>query len=778
MHEACQAEDVGMARNRIERAFSQALERPQRVILLTCALAACLSPVASARNFLVSQSPSDVVLEFLDNKTNGVTLVGMLDAGDEAVTSPASRPLLQVNDEGQLTSWPFRRIRRIYFRGEEHLSVVSDRTAHCFSLGRGPAKIPAPPGWYDEKANLKHWQPVTYAHPNYSWFYIPGAAWIWSTTAWSNTEGETNLFRQAFTIPEDFHVVEAILSLTVDNQLDALYVNGEHVKQGPMSLKGQVVQFLVGPLLVTGKNALSVRASDVGGGQISFAGLAYRIDIWGFHKQGRVKEMPAPGVIVSVENGDMIQGELLELTPRTMLVATPYGKMQIDRDWVAQLVMNYEVPQQSPRSAKHSLLRRVLGRKSVLGMFEPQPHKPRALELAPHKQGEEPGLLMKTGEFVNGRLLEDKQETLIVKPRYGNSFAVPFSGIDSVFPNPPGAAEYRHYMPESYPYICCITMVNGDHISGLLDNMTGTHTTVKPLYSDAITINNNMLFTIDFPFNARLHTRDLLEARRAAGLGPIRIALIGDIENRKTEFEESFYYQAQRVLYDLGIQAQWLNAMEMVKPGVLTPSNFALLLNVDEKERYYHSVQRADDGFSALVQYVEKGGSLAHLAVATPFYFGYGAQQQRWLRVTQGNKLNHALGMDILLPGDERPGARPFELPDNENRMFRFVLNKESPYARYLPEEVPLGLIRDCRFRPITENSIPEGATFSSVYVLRDQSGASYGTAMAVIHYPEETFSGGFGFYISHLLLGSQFHGTSMIDYLLPRIVEIVLEKH
>jgi hypothetical protein len=106
------------------------------------------------------------------------------------------------------------------------------------------------------------------------------------------------------------------------------------------------------------------------------------------------------------------------------------------------------------------------------------------------------------------------------------------------------------------------------------------------------------------------------------------------------------------------------------------------------------------------------------------------------------------------------------------------VLNQDSPYARYLPEEVPLALTEDCRFRPVTENTTPKGATFSPVYILRDHAGTSYGTAMAVIHYPQETFSGGFGFYVSHLLLRSSFYETPMIDYLLPRIIEIILEKH
>jgi len=243
-----------------------------------------------------------------------------------------------------------------------------------------------------------------------------------------------------------------------------------------------------------------------------------------------------------------------------------------------------------------------------------------------------------------------------------------------VFPNPPGATGYRHYMPESYPYICRLTLVNGDHLSGLLYNMTATHLTLKPLYSDVLTVSNGMIFTVDFPFNVRLRTRNLLEARRRAGQSAIRIGLIGDIVDRETRFEKSFYYQAQRVLHDLGIQTKWLNALEMVKPEVLTPGNFSLLLNVDEKERYYNSVRRPDDGFAAIVRYVKDGGNLAHLAVATPFYFGFGAQQHRWVRITQGTRLNHALGMDILLPGDERPGAKPFELPDNENRAFRFVL--------------------------------------------------------------------------------------------------------
>ncbi len=767
-----------MAGSQIEQAMRHTIKRPQVAVLLTWMVLVCFGPASWGRELLMSQSPADVVLEFLDNQTRGVTLIGMPNPRAETVATPAPRPLLQVNDQGHLANVQLQHIRRIYFRGEERLSVVSDRTVRCFSLGRGQAKIPAPPDWYDQQIITTHWKAVSYAHPNYSWFYIPGAAWVWSTKSWSDTEGETTLFRQIFTIPEDFHVVAAILSITVDHQLDALYLNGDNVKMGPMPLKGQVAQFLVGPLLVAGKNVLAVRASDVGGGKISFAGLAYRIDIRGFRKLGRVKELQPPGVIAYIENGDMVQGELFGLTPRTVHVSTPYGKMQIDRDWVEQLVMNYEVPPQSPRSPKRSLLKRVLGRKKVFGMFEPQPHKPKAVELVPQMQVEETGLLMKTGEFVAGRLLEDRQETLIVKPRYGSSFAVPFSGVDTVFPNPPGATGYRHYMPESYPYICRLTLVNGDHLSGLLDNMTATHVTLKPLYSDVLTVSNGMIFTVDFPFNARLRTRDLLEARRRAGQSAIRIGLIGDIVDRETRFEKSFYYQAQRVLHDLGIQARWLNALEMVKPEALTPSNFSLLLNVDEKERYYNSVRRRDDGFAAIVRYVKDGGNLAHLAVATPFYFGFGAQQHRWVRITQGTQLNNALGMDILLPGDEQPGAKPFELPDNENRMFHFVLNRESPYARYLPEEVPLALTKDCRFRPVTGNSAPEGATFSPIYVLRDHAGTSYGTAMAVIHYPQETFSGGFGFYVSHLLLHSHFHDTPMIDYLLPRIVEIVLEKH
>jgi hypothetical protein len=745
------------------------------------------------------QTPQRVVLELDDNERIEGTLQRLVSPPE-----PAAKAEVELQSEGATKVYPLLGVRRIYFSPVEQTTVVSDEHVRCFSLKGGQGRLPEPPDWFRLNGDAAAWKPAVLAHPNYTWLYIPGAAWIWSSKKWLDGGDEVCLFRQEFELKGGQRPFSGVLTLTADYAVDSAFLNERQLSMPAGSLVGEKAVFDVTHLVQEGKNVLAVGVRKGEKAALNSACVAYRLDLAAApepsaRQSGERGARGAPGVVALSVNGDVLSGELASISPRSVDVRTPYAQVAADRDWVTMLYLNYEqsAQTQQPQQRK-GLFQRILGRESGALPFSSArvSHSPFYWRTEPAEPERRIGIALKNGDFIDARLLDATQGAIAVKPRYGEAVNIAFGDVRAIYLNPGKEAGTLRYEPEDEQYRARLTLMNGDHLSGLVLAMSGQQVTFKPPFADTFKINTRDIVYCDLPYHYKNMVAESVKGARAGG-GALSVALIGDpnpppyarqkqamqappqagagVSPARTGGEDSLYYRVSKVLYELGIDAKWLDAAKTANRQVLAPDNVRLLINVDENEHYYDTYQRPKDGYQAIRDFVQGGGDFAHFARGTPFYYAYRPQGGRWVTFSGANTLNSLIGLNVAAPGEVVPASEPFELPENKNMRLYFELNREAPLARFLPAEVEFPLVRDARFRPIRpavgENA---GTQFFPVYSLVDSSGKNYGVAMAVVRFEKPPH---YAVYASHLLLDASYEDVPMLDYLVPHLIDLTLAE-
>jgi hypothetical protein len=390
------------------------------------------------------------------------------------------------------------------------------------------------------------------------------------------------------------------------------------------------------------------------------------------------------------------------------------------------------------------------------------------------------GIELRNGDFVGVREADEDEASIEasegrvwLRPRYGREFSVPYGEVRVIYLKPLREKGTLRYGSEDEPYRARLLLTNGDSLGGLLMEMSGAVISFKPPYCEVIELAADDIVYMDFPHHYKLTVTERLS--EAGARDEITVGLIGDASDvragmGKVVGKDTLYYNVSRILYELGVESKWLNAEQLASREILNAEHFSLLINVDENEHYYDTYSATNDGYRAIRDYVRGGGDFAHLARGTPFYYAYRPQGGRWATFTSGNELNRELGLNIASPGETKEGSEGFELPENLNRRLSFKLVGESGYLGGLPKEVEFPMVRDCRFRPIYDGETLPGAEFVPVYMLKDSSGKSYGYAMAVIRYSAGEH---YALYASHLLLDASYEGVSMLEYIVPYLLEL-----
>jgi hypothetical protein len=331
------------------------------------------------------------------------------------------------------------------------------------------------------------------------------------------------------------------------------------------------------------------------------------------------------------------------------------------------------------------------------------------------------------------------------------------------------------FRSSDFPAIVRIHLRNNDRLTGALESLTASAITVSSHFSKPIRFDPNNVLSIDFIMNVTARCRERIARAWPAEVSR-HVAAIGEPDATAGAGKDRTVQAIQRTLLNLGLEMRWLDAYQVLAPGGLSTDRFPLLINLDQNERLYYTVRAPGDGFEAIKRYLDQGGTLVHFARGMPFSQAYVPDRSRWKTIRAPADLNAQLMMDIMTPDRRSAEARPFQLPPNQGQDLRFVLNRNSPFAEGLPFEVEIPMIADVRYRPITDDRVTSPSRFFSVYRLVDETGVDYGTAMAVIRY--ENGNGGrphYGIYVSHLLYRASVEGTPMIEYLLPKVLEITL---
>jgi len=732
--------------------------------------------------------PRPVEVELIDGSLREGRLVGLSERSMAplVVGEPAQEiKTLRLSLDGGPIEVPTGEIRRIILRPVERLVIRTDSSVGTLDLGSGPTKLPEPPGWYLPETAIATWEPAVAQWPYYGWRYIPEAVWIWAKSPRRHREDETVLFRHEFNLPTTATLVCARLDLSADDHIEAFFINGRSVRVPTESLVGKVSSWDVTYMLRPGRNVVAARVTnDRSSGQLNYAGFCYRIVCHLVPEQGSSPSAPEPpGVRLLLANGDRISGDLLAATPKRWAVRRGKETIEIDPDWINLALVNY-----SPSSAKTvvpvSPLRKIEGA-PILNKILRKGRRlgpPVALtagrwvswnlDLAPNARRE--GILARTGEWIEGRIEGLHENRVLIKPRYGEVFGVPISRVALIQPNRPDPEMRFLFRPSDFPCIIRVRLRNNDRITGALESLTPSSITFTPHFSEPVRLDLDEVLSIDFVMNVVAHYRGLLSRAWPDWL-PRQVAAIGEASRSGSRQDNRAIETIQRTLLYLGIDLEWLDAYMTVEPGRLTPEHYPVLINLDQNERFYYSVKKPGDGYEAIKRYVAEGGTLVHFARGIPFARAVVAGRSRWVTRRPPRDLNAELMMDIVAPDRRSATIRPFQLPPNRGQKMTFVLNRLSPFAEGLPPAVEVPMAADARFRPIAADAVTSPARFFPIYRLVDAKGRQYGVAMAVIDYGEKDGRHHYGVYVSHLLYEASYEESPMIEYLLPKVLQIAL---
>ncbi len=750
----------------------------------------------------IFKKPAPLQIAFLDGTIKSYTIAGFYDPRVEtldatSVETQVMEPFLKVSTERGILLLKLARVYYLSSVEPQTISIVSDDQVKCYSLGSMPSANLPPPDWFRFGGETPQWQTVALAHPNYNWFYIPGAAWVWSNTNLVDTAGETVLFRHNFNLPQNFRVVNAELIATADHRFEKIYLNEQQLPQPQDVPSVKIVRYDITSLIKSENNLLAVKAVNERRRGINFAGVAWRINLYGYQseKEQNINQF-RPGVVIFLLNDDKISGELQSLNSDKIVISTPYDRLAINLLWIEKILLNYEQNESSADSKanrRRITFTKLFSRGKLVGASSERPHRQPVFWII-DEQEDVPvdfvGLKLKSGELIKDRLVGYSKEGIEVVTDLGTQVTVPLHQIHAIYPVSRQNKGYLRFNERDFPYVVEVSCGNGDKINGVVDKIEAGYLQVTTPYCDTIKVPYTQLFKCTFPLNTKLETIANLKQWTKARNRTFTVALMGDAIGttpQRTREAQNFYNELNRALEDLRVNVILASPIKLIEPNVLTPETVDLLINFDARDHYYHTVKETNDGYQAIMNYLNGGGNFLSVAAGTPFYYGFIPGRRQWQTISSGEKIMAALGFDVILPGEFCPQAQAFELPENNKTGLFFHLiefnNQTSTDSleiklSNLPQQLEFPPSADSRFRPVIQGNVQSDDRFLPVYKLVDSNGRDYGPALAIIKRKLPTGKSQLCTYVSYQLARATLNGQTFLDFFLPVLFEAIIENY
>jgi hypothetical protein len=721
--------------------------------------------------FPVQKAPSIIFLESMDNLTTAVQIVRLINSpGSKDEVMP---PCLEVKSLKGASFYEMPEIRAIHFTKEKRTSIVSDPSSAMINPEEFSFLISNGFHWFDLDYDDATWEKPVLAHPNYRWFYIPGASWIWRHSSGPSVQSETLLLRRRFEAPSGLEPRLAILYITLDETLHETYINGRVLSLKNITMEQDYLALDVTAFIKKGDNLIAMKLGKKPKEGEIFSGIAFRLDVYTISPGEPNAEIPdQAGSDILLENGDHVFGEVSSISARQVEIQTPYNKIKIDRDWVRRIGIAPSYPGKW-ENEKGNIFEKIFNSQMKKPSVVKQSPNPRLNIIHPEDSENRIGMLLKSGEFVKGRINKLNKDAVTFKPRYGGEISVCLSEIEYLYPNEPGKIPYLIYPSDEMPWKCRIITLDNSEISGLLTQLTPDALTIKPPYAEAIRLKNSQIVSCHFPYSSIAGLRKKLDSIKEDF--HLSTALMGENDPKGPQYEHSLHFNLHNILIELGIDDNLLTPEEIVDSRIFFPKRFPLLFNIDQTETYYKTVYTPNDGYNALVNYVKHGGILVYMGAGIPGYYGYEPQNRHWKRTATPPYLNDALGIKILGPGEVSEHVQAFEMPDNKPCSLYFELNTETPYSYGLPERIEFPFHADTRFRPIIKDEASTTTLFTPIYQLKSENGTSYGAAMAIIDYQGGGFENTRCFYVSPLIFTAKYNNHPVLYDLIPKIISLNL---
>ena len=678
-----------------------------------------------------------------------------------------SSPAINIEIKNKIGSIPFSQIRNITFNETENIAIVSDKSAKCQKISSTDNKDELIHGWnFNQNYSIEDWQSVQLPRIYFTWAYIPQACWLWYKKNWNNSEDETILIRQNFNIPNNKKIISGVLKIAGEKEIIGLFINGESINCDSIEAKKPSI-WDVSYLLRNGNNFIAVKARNKEDVKkpMNPAGISYRIDVKTFaDKNSKIKDN-VPGVIVFIVNGDVIKGKLKRINEKYITVVTDYTTLNIDRDWIRKLVMNY------------GSVNNDQAMKGILQTKAPSKMQREVKWQMPDSSETKEGILLNSNDLLEGKVLSINKEKLFFKPNYGGEIAYPISSVNSIFFNTIENPMYYNFPPEFQPFTIKIRFLNNDLISALINNIADNSLIISAPYAYTTSVKTNSIINTEFLYSLSGDlSKETFDYTNKKGITP-KVAIIGEFDQKTLPLENNILFKTTQAVESMGFDWKVLSANELTNKALFNKKNYPILINLDEHQQFYRTLKNENDAMIAIIDYANKeSGTVISLGVGNPFYFGLTAEKSIWEKKVVGNLLSAQLGMNVKTIGERSENCIPFEKPFNNNNKYSFIKNSYVEYTKYLPNNVEFPQSENTSFYPISR---PNDAKYSfyPIYYLHDDCNTNYGVAMAVIIYKGENGENAYTVYASHLLSNTKFEGRSMVDYILPVIMNICLTE-
>jgi hypothetical protein len=578
------------------------------------------------------------------------------------------------------------------------------------------------------------------------------------------------LFRQRFVLPKDLKVVQADLWVEADSILEEAYLNGRRLPWRGAVLGGRTVSASVERLVRPGDNLIAFAVSAPGTGEIDAAGMAWRLTVLLVPPRpdadGKVQDDPYPPFTVRTVNGGRIPAERVRLDGSEIQIDRQTGdRMELDRASVRWIEHWPSDESNSSNSGAADYL---------------SPAIPGAYD----ESRESEGVWTVAGTFLRGQpkaWAPDATRWSVVAgstPEWKGD-AEPGSSRETAIRAmlvSPAVGEWRWDLPVAdLARLARVLLRDGTRLTGLLDRSGGAEVKLLLPPGSRADFSADEALRVDFPAISALQARTTLAA---LNLQPGRgeIGFIGEAPCQGgLDCPESVVPDLRRIAQALGVGAHWLKPEEWLMPDFFSPERFPVVINLDQQEAYYHTIQNPGDGHQALLQYMNRGGILIHLAPGTPFYYGRQAHARQWSLVPLGGGLNRAFGLGIGVPGSNGPGIL-FEAPENSPVELEFLKVAKGPWSEGLPERVLFPQLTDSRFRPVSPECQRPGGTLIPLYRLT-RGTTDYGLGAAVVKFRSgaDASRPGYAVYLSWpLAMARDAFGDSLLPRLLPSILSAI----
>ena len=668
-------------------------------------------------------------------------------------------------------------IDNISFIDTVSFTFSSGEDDFIFSLG-DKDYIKIPDQWFSNDIDAIKWKrPKKVMGVYKNWIYIPKADWIWTETNTLKSSGENVVYYKPFNIPKEIKILDANLTIYVDEYLNALYINDNPlVVNKSIACSNKPLKWNVKYLLNNGKNVIAMKVANSEKVVLNPACIAFRIDVLGI--KILEKDNPSryiPELSLLLDNQDIISGELEQITPLYLSLKTPYSNLHINRDWVS---LGYSTLKDIKASEKKHYEKSfydtsVSFKRNKEDLFVKEP----IFWQVDNREGHEDfvGIITRDTKEHRGDIMELREGAISLRERHQRPFLFPREDVALMYFNPKPNIVIDYYTNIKDPLVR-VLMNNGDVITGLLLSMTKKTLNIATPYSERVPLDKDKIVKIEFLKNKILKMKEDIQKIIPKGTE----ITVGVLPPHSTDVKDIWFDNVNNMIEDVCNNLEFkfvrLSPEQMVDKEFFTPEKIDIVFVTNNKDYFYNTVNKEGDGQGAILNYLKNGGKIVIVGTNIPFSYGLNQTAGSLEKVFLGSKLMDEMGLKVIsnavAPTED---GISFEIPPNGSAL-RFELNKDLPELKILPEEIEFPVLSDQLFRPMVNDKPHINIIFKSIYTLKDKDDKNFGNAFCVVNYNKEEYNNAKVAYISQPLayafLGKLPPDKSLLYELIKLIVE------